>query len=367
MLVDKPSPEVILSNIKDTEDYQSKGFLILVGEKAKLDIGLLIDLLNIHNINFCGAIFPGVLHFGENYPDKALVLPMNFNGKPILVNGLDNGKIEIEEALTPFENGTLLVLLDGISSWISHFLYKLYESIGTRLSVFGSGAGIDSFDRVNCIFNCDGLFRDVALLIPIKQKISQSIQHGWQSLAGPFIATKTEANQILEIDWEPAFNAYQRILKDTEQQNITLDNFYEIAKNYPFGIYRTNGENLIRDPVKVEENGALRFVAEIPKNTVLFLMKSDQESMLKAGLQVCNEAFANSTKPESVFVVDCVSRTKILLDKFTYELESIENFAKEYNVPVYGVLSLGEISSANNGILEYHNKTLVISILQENG
>jgi len=364
MLIHNPTTDTILSNILERPNHQDHGYLILIGEENNIDFKSLIETLNQNQIDFCGAIFPGIIYGAKQYPDKALVIPMEFAEKPTLVKGLNNGEIEIPEIAPQLEEGTLLVLLDGLSSWISRFLFKLYERSGSRLSVFGSGAGIDSFDRIDNIFSPDGLFRDVAILIPLKKKISQSIKHGWSNVSGPYIASKTEANLIQEIDWQPAFNVYKNILKQEEGQHMTPKNFYEIAKHYPFGIHRTDGENLIRDPVKIEENGALRFVAEVPNNTVLFLMKSDIESMLKVGVDICNEVFDQCKDPEYVFVVDCVSRTKILLNKFDEELESIDSIARNYEIPVIGVLSMGEISSANHGILEYHNKSIVISTLE---
>jgi len=364
MLIHNPTTENILESIVEQPSYQDQGYLILIGEENEIDFAHLIETLNRNQIEFCGAIFPGIIYGAKKHPDKALVIPMDFAEKPTLITGLDNGEIEIPEIAPQLEDGTLLVLLDGLSSWISRFLFKLYERTGSRLSVFGSGAGIDSFDRIDNIFNHDGLFRDVAILIPLKKKISQSIKHGWKTLSGPYIASKTEANLIQEIDWQPALEVYKKILREEENQHMTPKNFYEIAKHYPFGIHRTDGENLIRDPVKIEENSALRFVAEIPNNTVLFLMKSDTDSMLKVGVDLCNEVFSKCKNPEYVFVVDCVSRTKILLDKFDEELQSIDSIAQNYTVPVLGILSMGEISSANHGILEYHNKSLVISILE---
>jgi len=364
MLIHNPTTDRILAKIVERAGYQSKGYLILIGEENNIDFDYLIATLNKNQIEFCGAIFPGIIYGANCHRDKALVIPMDFEEKPILITGLNNGEIKIPEIAPQLKDGTLLVLLDGLSNWISRFLFKLYERTGSRLSVFGSGAGIDSFDRIDNVFNPDGLFRDVAILIPLKKNISQSIKHGWKTLSGPYIASKTEANVIQEIDWQPALDVYKKILKEEENQQMTPQNFYEIAKHYPFGIHRTNGENLIRDPVKIEENGALRFVAEIPNNTVLFLMKSDIDSMLKVSFDLCKEVFPQCNNPKSVFVVDCISRTKILLSKFDEELESINRFSQKYSVPVLGVLSMGEISSANHGILEYHNKSLVISILE---
>lgn len=365
MIIDFPTPENILQNINNCNKESVNDFVILCGEESGLDIPILIELLNQNGIRFCGGIFPGIIHGNQCFRDKVLLLPVQFDTEPVLIKGLDNGDIQIPPlgALNPL--GSLFILVDGLSNWISKFVYSLYNEIGSEYQVFGSGTGIRNFDRVNCVFCKEGFFKDAAVVVSFKNQITQSTRHGWKPIAGPYLATKTTANLLEQINWEPAYKVYKEIIEAEEKIELTDQNYYEYAKHYPFGVFRSSEENLIRDPVSIAENQSIRFGAEIPSNSVLYLMKSEIDDMLLAGHDVCEDAISRCNNPKFLFIADCISRTWILNEQFDAELENIAVKAK--GIPVFGVLSMGEISSADGALLDYHHKTIVISIVEDNG
>ena len=366
MLIDFPTPENILLNIQKCNGEQESDFLILCGEDTKLDFSALIELLNKHEIRYCGGVFPSVIQGNKSFSDKVLLLPVQFDSDPILIHGLDDGEIHIPPLNPLTSSNSIFILVDGLSNWISRFVYCLYTEIGSEYQVFGSGTGHGNFERHNCIFCKDGFFKDVGLVVFFKNTITQATRHGWKTMAGPYIATKTNANILEQINWEPAYKIYKEIIEEEENIELTADNYYEYAQHYPFGIYRSNRENLIRDPVALEENQSLRFGAEIPSNSVLYLMKSEIKEMLLAGQDVCQDAISRCKQPNFLFIADCISRTWILKDKFANELDNIASKAEEKEIPVFGVFSMGEISSTNGALLDYHHKTIVISILEDN-
>lgn len=366
MFIETPTAQNILQNIKKNNASKNHDYIILCGENAALDIPFLIDLLNKNKIRFCGGFFPGVLFGNQCFSDKVLLLPVQFESDPVTITGLDSNDIEIPSLSPPNNPGSLFILVDGLSNWISKFIFSLYQEIGPEYQVFGSGTGFSTFDRKNCIFSKDGFFKDSAVIVFLSNSISQSTRHGWKTIAGPYLATKTKANLLEQINWEPAYKVYKEILEQEEEIVLTEDNYYEYAKHYPFGILRSGEENLIRDPISLEANQAIRFGAEIPSNSVLYLMKSEIKDMLLAGQEVCKGVLDKCKNPSYLFVADCISRSWILNEEFQEELNSISMNASDKNLAVFGVLSMGEISSANGALLDYHHKTIVISILEEN-
>ena len=366
MLIDAPTPENILLNIRNYTAEETSDFLILCGEDTGLNFSALIELLNQHEIQYCGGIFPSIIYGNKCFADKVILLPVQFDSEPILIQGLDDGEINIPPSLNSLNSsGSLCILVDGLSNWISKFIYSLYREIGSEYQVFGSGTGYGSFERENCIFCKEGFFKDAAVVVLIKNPMTQSIRHGWKTISGPYLATKTNANLLEQINWEPAYKIYKEIIEEEEGVVVTEDNYYDYAKRYPFGVNRSDGENLIRDPIALEDNQAIRFGAEIPSNAVLYMMKSEIKDMLQAGQDVCKDAISRCNMPKFLFVADCISRTWILNDKFETELGNIVSEAKD--IPVFGVLSMGEISSASGALLDYHHKTIVVSILEQNG
>ncbi len=365
MLLENPSLENIILNIDKFNEDSVYDFLILCGENCGLDYEKLIQVLSDKAVRFCGGIFPSVIEGNTSHSDKVLLLQVQFDSDPILIQGLDNGDIKIPPLQGLKPEGSLFILVDGLSDWISKFVFSLYKEIGSEYQVFGSGTGSGTFERINCVFSHQGFFKDSAVVVSLKNPITQSTRHGWKTIAGPYLATKTTANVLEQINWEPAYKIYKEIIEKEEEVVLTEDNYYEYAKHYPFGVHRSSGENLIRDPVALENNESIRFGAEIPSNSVLYLMKSEIEDMLSAGQNVCKDVINRCKKGEFLFIADCISRTWILNDQFADELENIASEAAVKNLPVYGVLSMGEISSANGGLLDYHHKTIVISILDK--
>jgi len=365
MLIDYPTKENIFQAIEKIHAEHDSEFLILCGEEVNLDIPALIELLNQNQIKFCGGFFPKIIYNNKSYSDKILLLPVRFDSEPMIIEGLDTGNIEISDLELPNTLGSLFILVDGLSNYVSKFTYCLYKEIGPNYNVFGSGTGYENFDRRPCLFSKAGFFKDAAVIVLIRNPITQSIRHGLKPIAGPYIATKTTANVLEQINWKPAYEVYKEIIEKEEGIVFTEENYFDYAQHYPFGVHRPGEENIIRDHVSMIENNAIRFGAEIPSNSILYLMKSNIEGMISAGIDVCADAISRCKQPEFLFFAVCISRFWLLKEKFDEELDNISSNAQLKNIPVFGVLSLGEISSSNGGLLDYHAKTIVISILEK--
>jgi len=365
MIISRPTEYNILTEIIKYKKSFNADFIILCGENVEIDYHKLIDILNSESINFCGGIFPKVIYKNQSYCDHVLILPVKFGKTPSVVLGLDNGDVQIPSGLDSKTGKSLFILNDGLSNWISKFVFHLYDELGSNHHVFGSGAGFSSFKRENCLFCHEGFFMDVAIIVPISNNITQSTRHGWKPIAGPYIATRTSANLLEELNWKPAYTVCKSILESQENTTIDADNYYKYAKRYPFGIRRSNSEYLIRDPVNLESETSIRFGAEIPSNSVLYLMNSADNDMLKAGSEACKEVISQCENPLFMFVADCISRTWILNERFLEELDNINDAAREIDLTVYGVYSMGEISSSNGGLLDYHHKTIVVSVVEK--
>ncbi|MFK7905998.1 MAG: FIST signal transduction protein, partial [Chitinophagales bacterium] len=188
-------------------------------------------------------------------------------------------------------------------------------------------------------------------------------RHGWQQLEGPFVATRTEKNVIHELNWQNAFDLYKEVIDQDCTIPITKDNFFDIAKAYPFGIFKENSEDIVRDPIAVDENGALVCVGEVPENTVLYILKGEKNALISSAKRAAEDTLSEDM-PEiaQTLIVDCISRTLFLENDFSEELKVVSECFNKTNQPIHpqGILTLGEISSYGEGYLEFFNKTIVI-------
>ena len=71
---------------------------------------------------------------------------------------------------------------------------------------------------------------------------------------------------------------------------------------------------------------------------------------------------SHSEQPTVRLVLDCESRRMYLGEQFEEEVALLQRTATG---PMVGVTSYGEVSSIGDGLLEVHNKTIVVAGLSE--
>jgi hypothetical protein len=360
--------EIILAmNISENESL-----LLLIGEETKIDFEELIAKLNSFDLSFFGGIFPGIIYDKNNYTNGIILKVLPHAAKPILIKGWKKEDFDISPFLKdiPTENidMSFFTIVDGLTSDVSSYLQQLYHHYGNSVKFMGAGAGSISLVQRPCVFTNEGIFQDAAVLFPLKMKMHLGVKHGWERLAGPIVATRTENNIIHELNWKNAFEVYREIVEKDSQRKFNDQNFFEIAKAYPIGKIREIGEDICRDPLSVTTDGSIVCAGKVPENTVLYIMKGDIEVLVQsAAIAVKNAIKQLDTKIEHILVVDCISRALFLgEEELSKELAVISktmiDSPIEKSIP-QGILSIGEISSGNNGFLELYNKTLVIGAL----
>ncbi|MCH2045877.1 MAG: FIST C-terminal domain-containing protein [Saprospiraceae bacterium] len=364
MYLAKPSIQTVIQTIQDLSPNPNEVISLLWGEHTSIDFELLVQQLNELGVQFFGGIFPGIIHQNQNYTQGVIIQKYSSSSPPKIITNLEN------QDLSKMEQGkTALVLVDGLSSDIAVFLSRLYNAWGNVVNYIGGGAGSLSLQQQPCILTNKGLLENAAVICLIDQNIELSVQHGWQRLQGPIIANKTHKNVIYELNWQNAFEVYKAIIDQDSANSIQSDNFFQIAKGYPFGMEVEGAEAIVRDPIAVGEQGELICVGEIDNNAVLDILKGKTQTLIdsaqQAALDIKNLTTGQST--QHIFVVDCISRTLFLQDDFGKELDVIQQSLQQTNTApkIIGILSLGEISSTGNGPIYFYNKTMVLGAFSE--
>lgn len=357
--------------VSDLKISDNEILLLMIGEESTLDFNWLIEELNSLGISFMGGIFPGIIHGKNDFKDGAILKVLPTNSKPIIITGLENNDFEISQLLEDLKfdptKSTLFTFIDGLTSNVATYLQKLYHHYGNAVKYIGAGAGSLSLVQQPCIFSNEGIFQDAAIICPINLKVNIGVKHGWEKLDGPIVATRTEKNVIHELNWKNAFEVYKEVAEKDSGITFNDENFFDIAKCYPFGIFREDQEDLVRDPISVDENGSLICVGEVPENTVLYILKGNNDALIQSAKTAIESSVANLTNEiKHTIIIDCISRTLFLEEEFPKELKAISEampISNETESLPQGILSLGEISSSQNGYLEFYNKTLVIGVL----
>ncbi len=321
--VDLINPE----EIRDLKDCET--LMIISSEMSSDELKRNLDL----RIPYFGGVFPEVIYKKRRCEDKI-----------VAVRFYEKAKIFRDFEMPESVRGTLIIFADAFYTPIEDILEKAYFNYGS-ICYIGGGAGSLSFKEIDCLFDNRGFFKHGCIFANLEKRIDIAVKHGWVKTNINFIATKTKRREIIELDWEPAFEIYKKYLNEIGE-DIDEENFFKIAKAHPFGISKIEGEEIIRDPLSTR-NSRIICAGKVPQNSILTMMKGDKDKLISAAKK-CSECI-NSDR---AFVADCISRVLYLGRDFKKELQAIEK-------DCFGPLTIGEIATSE-GFVEFHNKTIVL-------
>jgi len=363
---------VILESIGKFRQDDNDIFLLMIAENTDYDIPAFLREINNNAIKVVGGIFPAIIYKNKKCDTGVIVKRFVSQTTPFLIKGLDGNDFELPEFNVKqmheaSSKPTALVLVDGLTANTASFLKRLYHDLGNTTNYIGGGAGSLSLKQQECVFSNEGIFQDAAIVTILDWNADLGVNHGWKNVYGPLLVTKSDKNVIKELNWENPFDVYKNLIKQDSGMLITEENFFSVAKNYPFGISKEDSEFVVRDPISVNSEGELICVGEVSENTVLVLLKGEHKLLVEAAVKAAESAIVSNKNYKSALIMDCISRTLFMEDDFVDELNGIQGALDKNNISldIEGALSLGEISSDGQGFLEFFNKTILVSLFYE--
>ena len=336
--------------------------LFMADEERSTDKALKLILKNFSK-PIIGGIFPELIFKGERKQTGTLIIPLLFELNTQIIKLSDpqdviHYQLEKVQKNSTDSSSSLFVFFDALGKSKRLFIQSLFNFFGVNPAYVGAGAGSLNFKSFPCIFHNSGIHENVAVIGWAKKEIAIGVAHGWDSISKPLKATKTYKNEVISINWKPAFEIYKSIVEQHSGKTFNNTNFFEIAKSYPVGISRIEAEKVVRDPFKIVNNN-IHFVSSIKEGEYIEVLHGNTESLLEsASLAIQNSLENWGNKPvNSVFCIDCISRVLFMKEDFKKELETIEKYAT-----TSGVLGIGEIANSGDSFLEIYNKTIAIAI-----
>jgi hypothetical protein len=344
------------------QDGQAAYKLVFIAEKSAHYAKKLIASFNSHQIKIFGGIYPTIFFNKQKYDEGFLILSLPMAEHVLTLSALDDSTFNIDFTL---ENiNTAILLTDGLMEQTDTFLRKVYSKFGNEMNIVGGGAGFMSLTQQPCLFTNDGIFKDCGILALLKNKSKIGVKHGWEVFDGPFIATSTQKNVIIELNWRPAFEVYKEAIENNSTYIFKTDNFFEIAKRFPFGIYKEGTEYIVRDPFVLNDDNSITCISEIPENSTLQILTGNPDTLIQAAMEVAKMTNSVFNENSNFLIFDCISRVMFLNDRFKDELEVIGKVYCTDKIEIFGVATLGEIASDGMGFVEFYNKTIVACNLE---
>ena len=351
--------------------WPQMGVLALLPEAEKAALPVLQEACRARNIALAGGIFPALVGDGNFRSDGVLLIRLDEMVPACLIPDVNAGEPDaagkIAKALAPALDAlpagtkpTLYMIFDGLVPNIATILDGLYLKLADRVGYAGVNAGSETFQPMPCLFDGGHVIGNGLLALLLPGPVATVLEHGFPVPERSMTATATAGNQIISIDWRPAFDVYQEIIQSEYGIALTRENFYEYAVHFPFGILRANGEVVVRIPVALTDDGGVFCVGEVPENAMLALLAAPSADAGHCiGRLAETLAAANGPLPgRSLLTFYCAGRRMHLGNDAAQELAELA--ARTGAAMIAGALSLGEIGSTQReGYPTFHNATLV--------
>lgn len=352
---------------------KTKGILVLACDGNHFTPASINGMLSRVPVPLAGGIFPAVVHEGAHLQKGTVVVAVEQAFHVGLVEDISNADRDLAASIDTVIDAmaatgdTHVVFIDGFATRIGHALEGLFDSLGFGNDILGGGAGSLDMVAKPCIMTQTGLHMDAMLIATWDVACGIGVAHGWTAIEGPFRVTASDRNTIESLEWASAFDVYRTAVETHSGQRFTDDNFFDLAKAYPFGIAKLDAERIVRDPFQATEDGALVCVGEVSTGSHVEILHGDKPSLLAAARTARDrsvEAASGRGEPAVSLFMDCISRVLFLEEDFVQELTAV----KQPQVPLIGACTIGEIANSSSSFVEFYNKTSVVgSIMTDAG
>lgn len=360
------------SCLKEFEDFlrevDREGFsalLIFACDANQWSARSVNEVLSAIKTPTLGGVFPAIAMNNIKHEQGAIVVGLEDQPDIARITGMSDSAANYEaQLLEQVEHwqglegdGTLVVLVDGLSKRISALVEDLFFVFGLESNFVGGGAGSLSFQQKPCVISPQGLEQDSAIVLRLPRASAISVTHGWASISEALEVTDADRNVVKSLNWQPAFEAYKAIVDRHCPSPVTRDGFFDIAKSYPLGLQKIGGAHVVRDPLMVQNDDELVCVGEVHQGAFVRVLNGDSDSLLNAAAEArALLDSASACKDGDLMLFDCISRALFLGERIDEELAALTQ-----GEPAFGAFTLGEIANNGTEYLEFLNKTTVLS------
>ncbi|MBI5699465.1 FIST C-terminal domain-containing protein [Candidatus Saganbacteria bacterium] len=265
----------------------------------------------------------------------------------------------------------LIMLADGLAGNGADIVRGILDVMGDKFPVVGGAAGDDFLFKKTYEYFNGKVLSGAAVGVGLSGDFSFGIgvRHGWMPIGSPLKVTRSKGNVLYELDDRPAIKIYEEYFGEEMARKVREEPLARMAITYPLGMKtEESDEYLIRDPITVDENGAITCAAEIPEGAEIRLMIGGKDEAISAARAAAAQAVEQMKgKPvRAALVFNCIAREKLFGKDAVKEIEVIrEVIGRE--VPLIGFYTYGEQAPIAGKIHTcspvFHNETVVILTL----
>lgn len=250
----------------------------------------------------------------------------------------------------------VLLLATPHSLQMTSFLQAMVEE-EANYPVFGGGAANYELGSSATAFVFSGheVLRAGAVAVVFqgeKLQFNVCTRLGWQPLSKRMVVTEAEGALVKKIDGQPAFSVYQRYLETKDACNVLHD-----ALEFPL-LFDKKNYMVARIPIAVEEEGAMRFIADIQVGAKFRIGYGDPALIAEEAKNAQQQMLDFS--PDAIFLYNCGSRRVWLQDDVNLETQPFEDVAH-----TVGFYTACEFSGDGGDIQLLNSNMVVVGVREE--
>lgn len=260
---------------------------------------------------------------------------------------------------------SILIISDGTLVNGTELVENLKQNVANKISIFGGLAGDeDKFEKTMVGLNKDA---EAGKLVAIGFYGNSLIfgygsHGGWGDFGPEREVTKSTKNILYKIGDRFALDLYKEYLGGYADKLPGASLYFPLSMRE-----NDNTKPVVRTILSIDEqNKSMTFAGNIPKNSLIRLMRANNDELIDAAYKATVDAVSlTNTPPELAFLVSCVGRKIVLANRVEEELEAAQEVLGE-NVLMCGFYSYGEISPLLDKLAcELHNQTMTITTISE--
>ena len=251
------------------------------------------------------------------------------------------------------------------------------DVLGEHFPVVGGAAGDDFLFQKTYEYRDDEVVSGAVGGVGLAGKFSMGagVRHGWIPIGVPMKVTKSEGSVVHELDGRPALSIYEDYFGE-KAGDLRKEPLARMAITYPLGIKLPGMEEyLIRDPITVDEKGAITCAAEIPEGSEIRLMIGSKEKAVEAAQDAARKLMKDfeveKSRPKFVLMFNCIAREKLFGQKANDEIQAVMEIIGE-DVPLLGFYTYGEQAPIAGEVHDlekcsprFYNETVVMFAIGE--
>jgi hypothetical protein len=253
------------------------------------------------------------------------------------------------------------IVSDGARVNGSALVAGFRDVLGPHISLNGGLAG-DGADFGETLVGCDGDL-EAGKIVAVGfygtgLRIRAGSFGGWEAFGPKRKITKSNGNQLFQLDGKSALELYKRYLGDDAAGLPSSALFYPLQISAPEG-----KETVVRTILGIDDvTGAMTFAGDMPEGWSAQFMAGERTRLIEGAARAGKAAMGEGDNSFAL-LVSCIGRRLVLGQRATEEVRAVVDALG--GIAHAGFYSYGEISpNGFAGTCNLHNQTMAVTVFE---